>query len=177
MPGDTCIAAVSSGATVTLSGPGETVTILLARAAWIRCGQPTGALRAAADRQCSTITSVRVEGLHGELWLQSRGPTAPNPQATSAPAWTRAPQPGPAPAAGRTEAASAEAWMRGRLGLPAGAPPEAPRGSAHAATAAADAVLRDLLGGGREGRFPPGLGIELGALPYTWPGTERKDPH
>ena len=39
----------------------------------------------------------------------------------------------------------------------------APRGAANAATAAADAVLRDLLGEGREGRFPPGLGIELGA--------------
>ena len=55
------------------------MTILLARAAWIRCGQPTGALRSAADRQSSTITAVRVEGLSGELWLQSRGPVAPPP--------------------------------------------------------------------------------------------------
>ena len=90
MPGDTCIAAVSSGATVTLAGPGETVTILLARAAWIRCGQPVGALRTAADRHCSTITSVEIQGLHGDLWLQSRGPAAPAPQAA-------APQPGPGP--------------------------------------------------------------------------------
>ena len=53
--------------------------------------------------------------------------------------------------------------MQGRLCLPAGAPSEAPRTAANAATTAADAVLRDLLGGGREGRFPPSLGTELGA--------------
>ena len=163
MPGDTCLAAVSSGATVTLSGPGETVTILLARAAWIRCGQPTGALRSAADRQCSTITAVRVEGLSGELWLQSRGPVAPPPPSASAPAWTRAPQQGTAPEAQGAEAADAEAWMQQRLGLPAGTHPGGPRGTANAATTAADAALRDLVGGGREGGFPPGLGVELGA--------------
>ena len=39
----------------------------------------------------------------------------------------------------------------------------APRGTANAATTAADAVLRDLIGEGRDGRFPPELGTELGA--------------
>ena len=136
MPGDTCLAAVSSGATVTLTGPGETVTILLARAAWIRFGQPAGAIRSAADRQCSAITTIRVEGFNGELWVQSRGPVVPAPPHTSAPSWTRAPEQGPAPDARGPEAADAEAWLRLRLCLAQGALPGAPRGLADAATAA-----------------------------------------
>ena len=127
------------------------MTILLARAAWIRCGQPAGAFRAAADRQCSAITSVRVEGLTGELWVQSRGPVTPAPIPASAPAWTRAPEQGPAPGSREPEAADAEAWLQLRLCLPPGARPRAPRGPANAATAAADAALRDLIGGGRDG--------------------------
>ena len=72
------------------------MTIFLARAAWIRCGQPAGAFRAAADRQCSAITSVRVEGLTGELWVQSRGPVTLAPIPASAPGpRNRAPPPGP----------------------------------------------------------------------------------
>ena len=112
---------------------------------------------------CSTITSVRVEGLSGELWIQSRGPMAPAPPAASAPSWTRAPEQGPGPVSRGPEAADAEAWMQLRLCLPAGARPGAPRGAANPATSAADAALRDLVGGGREGGFPPELGAELGA--------------
>jgi hypothetical protein len=162
MPGDTCIAAVSSGATVTLAGPGETVTILLARAAWIRCGQPVGALRAAAERHCSTITSVEVQGLRGEMWLQSRGPAAPAPQASSPPTWYRAPQATLAPTPANTAAPNAIEWARARLGLPTTSPMAIRHGVASTATAAADEVLRDLLGEGRGGRFPPDLGTELG---------------
>ena len=170
MPGDTCLAAVTSGATVTLTGPGETVTILLARAGWIRCSQPAGAIRTAADRQCSAITTIRVEGLSGELWIQRRAPGAAAPPPTAAPSWTRAPAQGPAPDARGPEASDAEAWLRLRLCLPRGASQEAPCREHDAATTAADAAILDL-GGPSERIPPPSAGSSGSGSPSTSHGT------
>ena len=58
------------------TGPGESATILLAMAAWVRCSQPADALHAA--------TTVCIEGSCGDLWVQHRGTalSTPHPAAT-----------------------------------------------------------------------------------------------